>query len=187
MRLLTQFVRRFLCRSCCLSHYCRSLATGWSSSWSWQCSGLLSTTVSSAALGGHFERSVGGPVEARINATTNKKKHSIVALNKGMRILAIRYLYLNKCLNWRVNKFPSNYTITLTQQQAETVICIVFLPGWHTSFRYSGLCDVLFSPLSMINGVALTDTWTLAGQFVFICRSSWWKHFSCNSRSDLKL
>lgn len=47
---------------------------------------------------------------------------------------------------------------TLTQQQADTVICIVFLPGWQTSFRYSGLCDVLFSPLSIIKGVALTDT-----------------------------
>lgn len=36
----------------------------------------------------------------------------------------------------------------------------------------------------MIKGVALTETWTEAGQLVFICLSSWWKHFSCNSKSD---
>ena len=74
----------------------------------------------------------------------------------------------------------------LTQQHAVTVICMVLRPGWHTSFKYSGLCDVLFSPRSIQSGLALTDTVTEAGQFVFIWRSSWWKHFSCNSRSDLK-
>lgn len=61
---------------------------------------------------------------------------------------------------------------------------MVFLPGWHTSLRYRGLCDVLFSPRSMIKGVALTETCTDAGQFVFICLSSWWKHLSCSSRSE---
>ena len=74
----------------------------------------------------------------------------------------------------------------LTQQQAVTVICIVFRPGWHTFFRYKGLCDDLFSPRSMPSGFALTETVTDAGQFVLICRSSWWKHFNCSSKSDLK-
>lgn len=62
----------------------------------------------------------------------------------------------------------------LTQQHAVTVIWMVFLPGWHTCFRWRGLWDVLFSPLSIVRGVALTLTWTEAGQLVFICRSSWW-------------
>lgn len=74
----------------------------------------------------------------------------------------------------------------LTQQHAVTVIWMVFLPGWQTSLRYRGLCEVLFSPRSMFSGLALTLTVTDAGQFVFICLSSWWKHLSCNSRSDLK-
>ncbi len=47
----------------------------------------------------------------------------------------------------------------LTQQQAVTVICTVFRPGWHTCFRYKGLWEVLLSPLSMHKGVALTLTW----------------------------
>lgn len=72
----------------------------------------------------------------------------------------------------------------LTQQQVLTVIWMVFLPGWQTCFRYKGRWVFLFSPRSISNGVELADTWTLAGQFVFICRSSWWKHFSCSSRSD---
>lgn len=74
-----------------------------------------------------------------------------------------------------------------TQQQAATVIWIVFLPGWQTSLRYNGLCDVLFSPLSMMRGVALTETCTDAGQLVFICRSSWWKHFNWSSKSCLHI
>lgn len=74
----------------------------------------------------------------------------------------------------------------LTQQHALTVIWIVFRPGWQTRFRYSGRCELLFSPRSMASGVAFADTWTLAGQLVFIWRSSWWKHFSCNSKSDLR-
>lgn len=57
---------------------------------------------------------------------------------------------------------------TLTQQQAVTVIWIVFLPGWHTCFKCRGLWDVLLSPLSIVSGVALTLTWTDAGQLVFI-------------------
>lgn len=36
----------------------------------------------------------------------------------------------------------------------------------------------------MQSGVALTETCTDAGQLVFICRSSWWKHFNCSSKSD---
>lgn len=55
-------------------------------------------------------------------------------------------------------EYTGHNNVILTQQHAETVICIVFLPGWHTSFRYNGLCDVLFSPLSIISGVALTET-----------------------------
>lgn len=38
----------------------------------------------------------------------------------------------------------------------------------------------------MLRGVALTETVTEAGQFVFICRSSWWKHFNWSSKSDLQ-
>lgn len=73
----------------------------------------------------------------------------------------------------------------LTQQHALTVIWMVFRPGWQTRFKYKGRCELLFSPRSITNGVAFADTWTLAGQFVFIWRSSWWKHFNCTSRSDL--
>lgn len=73
----------------------------------------------------------------------------------------------------------------LTQQHAATVIWMVFRPGWQTRFKYKGRCELLFSPRSMTSGVAFADTWTLAGQFVFIWRSSWWKHFNCTSRSDL--
>lgn len=54
----------------------------------------------------------------------------------------------------------------LTQQQAVTVIWMVFLPGWHTCFRCKGLWDVLLSPRSMVRGVALTLTWKEEGQFV---------------------
>lgn len=64
--------------------------------------------------------------------------------------------------------------VVLTQQQAVTVIWMVFLPGWHTCFRCKGLWEVLLSPLSMVRGVALTLTCTDAGQLVFICLSSWW-------------
>ena len=76
----------------------------------------------------------------------------------------------------------------LTQQQAETVIWMVFLPAWQTSFRYSGLCPVFPSvALSMVRGWALTLTWTLLGQFVFMALSSWWKHLSWSSRSGLHI
>lgn len=85
-----------------------------------------------------------------------------------------------------INPTCYRYREWLTQQQADTVIWMVFRPGWQTSLRYSGLWEVLCSPLSIHRGVAFTDTCTDAGQFVFICRSSWWKHFSCNSRSDLR-
>ena len=78
------------------------------------------------------------------------------------------------------------YVYILTQQHAVTVIWMVFLPGWQTSLRYNGLWEVLFSPRSMFRGLAFTLTVTDAGQFVFIWRSSWWKHFSCNSKSDLE-
>lgn len=56
----------------------------------------------------------------------------------------------------------------LTQQQAVTVIWIVFLPGWQTCFKCRGLWEVLLSPRSMVSGVAFTLTWTDAGQLVFI-------------------
>lgn len=85
----------------------------------------------------------------------------------------------------QINK--TNILNTLTQQHAVTVICMVFLPGWQTSLRYRGLWEVLFSPRSMLRGFAFTLTVTDAGQLVFIWRSSWWKHFSCNSKSDLKM
>ncbi len=74
----------------------------------------------------------------------------------------------------------------LTQQHAVTVICMVFRPTWHTFLRYRGLCEVLFSPRSIARGLALTLTVTDCGQLVLIWRSSWWKHFNCSSRSDLK-
>lgn len=77
--------------------------------------------------------------------------------------------------------------ITHTQQHALTVIWIVFRPGWHTLFKYNGRCEFLFSPRSITNGLAFADTCTLFGQFVFIWRSSWWKHFNCSSKSDLKI
>lgn len=88
---------------------------------------------------------------------------------------------INKKYQQELNKLNNSHT----QQQAATVIWIVFLPGWQTSLRYNGLCDVLFSPLSMMRGVALTETCTEAGQLVFICRSSWWKHFNWSSKSCL--
>lgn len=87
-------------------------------------------------------------------------------------------------------KCPLNFEIwwicyfQLTQQHVLTVIWMVFLPGWQTCFRYRGRWVFLFSPRSISNGVELADTWTLAGQLVFICRSSWWKHLSWSSRSD---
>lgn len=75
----------------------------------------------------------------------------------------------------------------LTQQHALTVIWMVFRPGWQTRFKYNGRCELLFSPRSITSGVAFAETCTLAGQFVFIWRSSWWKHFNCTSRSDLTM
>lgn len=63
--------------------------------------------------------------------------------------------------------------MVLTQQHAVTVIWIVLRPGWHTSLRYRGLCEVLLSPRSISRGVAFTVTDTEAGQLVFIWRSSW--------------
>lgn len=48
------------------------------------------------------------------------------------------------------------------------MIWMVFLPGWQTCFKCRGLCEVLLSPRSMVSGVALTLTWTDAGQLVFI-------------------
>ena len=62
----------------------------------------------------------------------------------------------------------------LTQQQARTLICIVFLPALQTSFRRSGLCDVFESPRSRLSGVLLTLTLTVCGQFVVMVLSSWW-------------
>lgn len=82
--------------------------------------------------------------------------------------------------------FPKQSEI-LTQQQAATVICIVFRPGWQTCFKFNGRWEFLFSPRSMASGLALAETWTLAGQFVFIERSSWWKHFNCSSTSLLTI
>lgn len=79
------------------------------------------------------------------------------------------------------------YKLLLTQQQAVTVICMVLRPAWQMSLRYNGLWVDLLSPLSIFRGVALTLTVTDAGQLVLICRSSWWKHFSCSSRSDLRI
>lgn len=73
----------------------------------------------------------------------------------------------------------------LTQQQALTVIWIVFRPGWQTRFRYNGRCELLWSPRSMTRGLAFADTWTLTGQLVYIWISSWWKHFNCSSKSGL--
>ena len=104
-----------------------------------------------------------------------------------VRVRIIKYL-LPLSSNFQLyNLCPSIfYVYILTQQHAVTVIWMVFLPGWQTSLRYNGLWEVLFSPRSMFRGLALTLTVTDAGQFVFIWRSSWWKHFSCNSKSDLE-
>ena len=93
---------------------------------------------------------------------------------------------------------------SLTQQQADTVICIVLRPPVTTSLRYSGRWteeaplfeddltsaedaededvtvddDGDLASRSMCRGFALTDTCTEPGQFVFMARSSWWKHLS---------
>ena len=49
--------------------------------------------------------------------------------------------------------------MTLTQQQADTVIWMVLRPVWLTSFRYRGLCPVFPSVArSMVSGWALTLT-----------------------------
>ena len=92
---------------------------------------------------------------------------------------------------------------SLTQQQADTVICIVLRPPVTTSLRYSGrwteeaplfedglmsaeededddvtVEDDDLASRSICRGFALTETCTEPGQFVFMARSSWWKHFS---------
>lgn len=67
-----------------------------------------------------------------------------------------------------ISRSSSSRSGVLTQQQAVTVIWIVFLPGWQTCFKCRGLWEVLLSPRSMVSGVALTLTWTEAGQLVFI-------------------
>ena len=46
----------------------------------------------------------------------------------------------------------------LTQQQAVTVIWMVFLPCWQTALMYKGLWLAFCSPRSMFRGVAFTDT-----------------------------
>lgn len=81
------------------------------------------------------------------------------------------------------NGQPFHADIILTQQQAVTVIWTTFRPAWTMSFKLSGLWRCLASPRSMTSGVELTDTWTAAGQLGPCRRSSWWKHFSCSSRS----
>ena len=80
----------------------------------------------------------------------------------------------------------------LTQQQADTVICIVLRPPVTTSLRYSGRWteedevallsedEDLASPRSMWRGLAFTETCTEPGQFVLMARSSWWKHLNWN-------
>ena len=80
----------------------------------------------------------------------------------------------------------------LTQQQAVTVIWMVFRPARQTSFSGRGRCKNRWSGgapggpgLWIMSGVAFTLTATEIGQFVAICESSWWKHFNCNSRSGL--
>ena len=49
---------------------------------------------------------------------------------------------------------------------------MVFLPDLQTSFKRSGLWDVLESPRSKLRGVLLTLTLTEFGQFVVIVLSS---------------
>ena len=87
--------------------------------------------------------------------------------------------------NYIVSAAPI-WQFSLTQQQLVTVIWKVFLPMLQICFKYSGLWDDLFSPLSISSGLLFTLTVTDAGQFVFICRSSWWKHFNCSSKSPLQ-
>lgn len=135
---------------------------------SWPHSVLLALNSFAVNFAVHVELSGDEPIAKQISVTVHRRKEELIWL-----------FFFNENFNKVTQK------ITLTQQHALTVICIVFLPAWQTLFRYNGLWELLFSPRSITSGVAFADTCTLAGQFVFICRSSWWKHFNWISKSDL--